>query len=181
LACAAGNDWTTAQSAVGGPPTTANGPDTGIQPWLGTNGGNTDFHGSMATLLTYMTPAGPGTRRDAPRKVLFLVTDGVSDVGQSNPNRSYGGVNPADCNNFKALGFTIYVVYTPYFPVMNNFYLFNIKPLVEPEGNSTVSNDLQACASAPGDYLAATNRNQLDSALQYFLKSAINAPARFTT
>ncbi len=182
LACAAGNDWTTAQEAVGGPPTTANGPDTGIQPWLGTNGGNSDFHKSMATLLTYMTAAGPGTHADAPRKVLFLVTDGVSDVGaQGDPNRAYGGVNQADCNNFKALGFTIYVVYTPYFPVMNNFYIYNIKPLVEPTGSSTVSDDLQACASAPSDYLAATDGQQLDNALQFFLRSAINAPARFTS
>jgi Flp pilus assembly protein TadG len=182
LACAAGNDWTTAQSLVGAPPTRANGPDTGIQPYLGTNGGNSDFHGSMATLLTYMTAAGPGVTAAAPRKVLFLVTDGVSDVGsQGDPTRAYGGVNPRDCAQFKNLGFTIYVVYTPYYPVMNSFYLNHIKPLVEPASASTVAENLQACASAPGDYLAATDGPGLDSALNYFLKSAINSPARFTT
>lgn len=182
LACAAGNDWTTAQELVGGPPTTPNGPDTGIQPYMGTNGGNSDFHGSMSTLLTYMTAAGSGATATAPRKVLFLVTDGVADVGsQDDPERTYGAVNPHDCDQFKQLGFTIYVVYTPYYPVMNGFYLQNIKPLVEPTGASTVANDLQACASAPGDYLAASDGPSLDSALQFFLKAAINAPARFTS
>jgi Flp pilus assembly protein TadG len=182
LACAAGNDWTTAETLVGAPPTTKNGADTGIQPYLGTNGGNSDFHGAMATLLTYMTAAGPGVTAAAPRKVLFLVTDGVSDVGsQGDPTRAYGSVDPRDCGNFKQLGFTIYVVYTPYYPVMNGFYLNHIKPLVEPAATSTVAANLQACASSPGDYLAATDRTGLDHALQYFLKSAIMSPARFTT
>jgi hypothetical protein len=182
LACAAGNDWTTAEEDVGAPPSMPYGQDTGIQPYLGTNGGNTDLHGSMNTLLTYMTAAGSGATAQAPRKVLFLVTDGVADVGsQDDPNRVYGAVNTQDCNQFKQLGFTIYVVYTPYYPVMNGFYLQHIKPLVEPTGASTVSNSLQACASAPGDYLAASDGPSLNSALQFFLRSAINSPARFTS
>ena len=36
-----GNNWSTAISDVGAPPTVANGPETGIQPYNGPNGGNT--------------------------------------------------------------------------------------------------------------------------------------------
>jgi hypothetical protein len=181
LGCAAGNDWTTAQSAVGAPPTVANGPDTGIQPHGGTDGGgDSDFHDSMATLMTYMTPAGNGTLATAPRKVLFIVTDGLADVGDG-ATRTYGGVNPDDCTQFKNLGFTIYVVYTPYYPVMNYFYLDNIKAFVEPASTSPVASDLQACASSPGDYVSASDGTTLDNALQLFLRSAIKAPARFTS
>jgi Flp pilus assembly protein TadG len=180
LACAAGHDWATAESAVGAPPTVANGPDTGIQPHGGADsGGDTDFHDSMATLLTYMTPAGSGTTATSPRKVLFIVTDGLVDTGDA--TRTFGGVSVDDCDQFKNLGFTIYVVYTPYYPVMNYFYLDDIKPYVEPAATSTVATSLQACASSPGDYLSASDGTTLDAALQQFLRSAIKAPARFTS
>jgi Flp pilus assembly protein TadG len=181
LACAAGNDWAAAESAVGAPPTVANGPDTGIQPVGGTSGnGDTDFHDSMATLLTYMSSAGNGTTALTPRKVLFIVTDGLVDY-ESGGNRTYGGVSADDCTQFKNLGFTVYVVYTPYYPVMNYFYLDYIKAYTEPTATGTVATSLQACASAPGDYLSASNGPTLDAALQLFLRSAIKAPARFTT
>jgi Flp pilus assembly protein TadG len=181
LACAAGHDWATAESAVGAPPTVANGPDTGIQPYGGSDsGGDTDFHDSMATLLTYMSPAGNGTSAVAPRKVLFIVSDGLVDY-ENGATRVTGGVSAEDCAQFKNLGFTIYVVYTPYYPVMNYYYLDTIKPFTEPMATSTVATSLQACASAPGDYVSASDGPTLDAALQLFLRSAIQAPARFTS
>jgi Flp pilus assembly protein TadG len=181
LACAAGHDWQTAESAVGAPPSVANGPDTGIQPYGGgDSGGDTDFHDSMATLLTYMSPAGNGTSATAPRKVLFIVSDGLVDY-ENGATRVTDGVSAEDCAQFKNLGFTIYVVYTPYYPVMNYFYLDTIKPFTEPTATSTVATSLQACASAPGDYVSASDGPTLDAALQLFLRSAIQAPARFTS
>jgi Flp pilus assembly protein TadG len=181
LSCAAGNNWSTAESLVGGPPTVANGPDTGYQPYVGGNGGSTDFHDSMATLLTYMSAAGSGINAAAPRKVLFIVSDGLVDVGaDGSSNRTYGGVSESDCTNFKNLGFTIYVLYVPYYPVMSGFYVSTIKPLAEPTSTSTIAEALQACATSPSDYISASAGADIDSALQAFLKSAVEAPARFT-
>ncbi len=181
LACAAGNSWSTAESDVGAPPTSANGPDTGIQTFAGTNAnlGGTDLHASMTTLLTYMTQAGAGTSSASPRKVLFLVTDGLVDTG-SNSTRAFGGVSSTDCDSFKNLGFTIYVLFIPYYPVMNGYYVSTIMPLVEPTATSTVAEALEACATAPSDYISASSATAINAALQSFLKSALLQPARFT-
>ncbi len=181
LACAAGDNWTAAENAVGSPPTVANAAETGYKPYLGNNGGSTDFHDSMATLLTYMTASGSGVSSTAPRKVLFVVTDGLVDVGaDGSSTRYYGGISPADCNNFKSLGFTIYVLYIPYYPVMSGFYVSTIKQYAEPTSTSVIAEDLQDCASSPSDYISASDATGIDAALQAFLKSAVEAPARFT-
>jgi Flp pilus assembly protein TadG len=180
-ACQAGNDWTTAISLVGAPPSFANGPDTGIQPYGGGNGGNSDFDDTMTSLATnYLTASGDGTSAATPRKVLFLVTDGLVDYTNAS-GRTIGGVKAADCALFKSMGYTVYVVYTPYYPVMNGFYLSNVKQYAEPTGNGVLAADLQACASDPvNDYVSATDQTGLNNALQKFLKAAMTQPARFT-
>jgi hypothetical protein len=180
-ACEAGNDWNTAIGLVGAPPNTAHGPDTGIQPYGGGNGGNSDFDDTMASLATiYLTPSGDGTTPSTPRKVLFLVTDGLVDYTGAG-GRTIGGVKAADCALFKNMGYTVYVVYTPYYPVMNGFYVGNVKPYAEPMSTGTLATDLQACASDPvNDYVSATDQTGLNNALQKFLKSALTQPARFT-
>jgi len=181
-ACESGNDWATAISLVGAPPTAANGPDTGIQPYGGANGGNSDFHDTMVSLSgSYLTASGDGTTAATPRKVLFIVTDGLVDYTNLVGVRTEGGVSAADCALFKSLGYTVYVVYTPYYPVMNGYYYSNIKTYAEPTATGTLATDLQACASDPvNDYVSATDQTGLNNALQKFLKSALTQPARFT-
>src|SRR5208337_1976419 len=56
----AGDDWATALTSVGGPSNVANGADTGIPPYVGANGGNTDFPTVMADLARTLTRAGTG-------------------------------------------------------------------------------------------------------------------------
>ena len=179
--CESGNDWSSAIGLVGAPPLRANGPDTGIQPYGGANGGNSDFDDTMASLAaTYLTPSGDGTNALSPRKVLFLVTDGLVDY-TSAAGRTIGGVRAADCALFKTMGYTVYVVYTPYYPVMNGYYISNVKGYAEPITTGTLAADLQACASDPvNDYVSATDQTGLNNALQKFLKSALTQPARFT-
>jgi hypothetical protein len=181
----AGDDWTTAESDVGLPPASATAQETGIQPVVGLKSGDNDdtaFPEAMATLQSqYLTTAaGNGTVSTAPRKVLFIITDGFLD----DPNIAYpndrSAFPPSACDGFKNLGYTIYVVYTPYYPVMHTAYLQNDWSLiVSGTGPSSISYNLQQCASSGSDYLSASSQSDLNNALQLFLRSALNQPARF--
>ncbi len=180
-ACEAGNDWGTAQTLVGGPPTTPGGQDTGIQPYCCADQGTTDIHDTMTQLSQALTPSGDGTTATTPRKVLFLVSDGMVDWPPTNAlHRVETAIDPNDCGLFKSMGYTVYVVYTPYVSLMNAFYLTNLYPIVESNGPNSLGVNLQACASSPSDYITASSASQLNTALQTFLKAALNTPARFT-
>lgn len=176
-------DFTTAQSDVGAPPKAGSGvyTDTGIQPGVALATGNNDdtaFTESMSTLAkTYLTPAGNGTSASSPRKVLFLITDGFED----DPNTGTRAAMPSSaCTQFKDMGYTVYVVYTPYYPVMHEWYLTNAVSIVEGSGSDSISYNLQACASSSGNYISASDQTSLNNALQTFLKNALAAPAIFT-
>ena len=181
-ACEAGDAWSTATSDVGGPSSIPNGADTGIQPSYtpaAANSGDTNFHDSMVALQGLVTPSGDGTKATSPRKVLFLVTDGMSDTTGV---RIISPVAVADCALFKSppYNYTVYVVYTPYYPLMNAFYIGTMKGYTEPLAGSQVYNAMQACASTPQDFISASDAPTLNAALQTFLKQALNSPARFT-
>jgi hypothetical protein len=171
------DDWSQAIASVGAPPKVAGGQDTGIQPevLIGASAHmDTNFTGTMQQLSRTLTPAGSGLTPAQPRKVLFLVTDGVSD---------YNGVGAFDynqCSTFKNMGYTVYVVYTPYYPLMDFAYLYLANAAVMGTGPGSISYNLQQCASDPvHDYIAATSEGQLASALQTFLQNALTAPIRF--
>ena len=182
LACQAGNAWATAQALVGVPPTTKDGADTGIQPYSGGNGADTNIPAAMNHLAAnYLTAAGDGSSATAPLKVLFLVTDGLADYNGS--SRTMGAIDSTLCQTYKSMGYTVYVVYTPYYPLMNPFYIGNITSIAEPLGNSQLSSGLQACSSDPlNDYIAAdpSSTTSITAALNTFLKRALTSSARFT-
>jgi Flp pilus assembly protein TadG len=180
--CEAGDDWNTALSLIGAPPGGPNQADTGIQASNDGNGpGDSDFHDTMVSLSNQMTASGDGTKSTTPRKVLFIVSDGMADyTGAGIGVRTYSPVSPADCTLFKNLGFTVYVVFTPYYPVMNPFYYSNIKTYAEPLVGSKLYNAMQSCASSPSDFISATSQQELKDALNSFLKAALTTPARFT-
>jgi Flp pilus assembly protein TadG len=177
------NNFTTAEADVGSPPTAGSGTytDSGIQPTVAVATGNNDntaFTESMSKLAsTYLTAAGDGTAATKPRKVLFLITDGFED----DPNTSTRAAMPSSaCTQFKDMGFTVYVVYTPYYPVMHEWYLVNGVSIVEGTGSDSIAYNLQACASSAADYISAGNQTSLNNALQTFLKNALASPAIFT-
>jgi Flp pilus assembly protein TadG len=179
----AGNEWATAIQLVGAPPTAANQADTGIQPYGGGNDANTDWPDSMTSLANnYLTRAGDGTTAASPRKAIFLVTDGAQDyyVGGKTSNRSLQAFSPSYCQLFKDMGYTVYVVYTPYYPLMNGYYLQNMFNIVEKSGSTSIPYNLQACASGPADYLSATDSVSITKALTTFLGQAMISPARLT-
>jgi Flp pilus assembly protein TadG len=171
------DDWNQAIEDVGAPPKVAGGQDTGIQPevLIGASAHmDTNFTGTMQQLSQMLSAAGAGLTPAQPRKVLFLVTDGVSD---------YNGVGAFDynqCTTFKNMGYTVYVVYTPYYPLMDFAYLALANAAVTGTGPGSVSYNLQKCSSDPAnDYIAATSAKELKSALQTFLQNALTAPIRF--
>lgn len=174
----AGSNWAAAASAVGAAPTSPNQPDTGIQPYGGGNVPDTDFPDVMTSLAsTYLTASGNGLTATSPMKVLFIVTDGVEDyyVGGNSSDRVQTAVDPSYCQTFKNMGYTVYVVYTPYYPLMNAWYLDTMVDIAEGTSSTSTTYNLQACASSPADYIQASDGPSLQAALQTFLRQSLVA------
>jgi hypothetical protein len=186
-----GSDFGTAENLVGLG-------DTGIPATLGLLAGdndNTDFVEDMQALrTTYVTAAGDGTTAATPRKVLFLVTDGFQDDFEATQYSAEErrAFNPAACQHFKdpvsqgGLGYQVYVVYTPYYPIPHNAYLANNwKSIVQQNGPGSIPYNLQACSSQSSDpsgtyYVSALNQQDIKNALLAFLAQALKTPARYT-
>jgi Flp pilus assembly protein TadG len=188
--CEAGSDFTTAQSLVGSPPVLPSVADTGIVPELSQSTGTNDdtaFPEDMNKLAsTYLTAAGDGLTATTPLKVLIIVTDGFQDdanlVGTASERKAF---DPSYCQQFKSMGYQVYVVYTPYYPLMHTYYLQNMVPIVEGTGSNSLVTNLTACSSQAQNpsgtyYISAQNQSQLEAALSSFLKQALNSPARYT-
>jgi Flp pilus assembly protein TadG len=190
ITCEAGSNYAAAIADVGLPPTYPATNDTGIQPAVGglglggTSNDDTDFPDSMTSLSTKYLPtnSGSGVTASSPKKVLFIISDGMEDylLGYEKERAAF---DYSYCNLFKNKGYTIYVIYTPYYPLMDDFYLTYLIPTAE--GSSTtpgsLSYNLQACASSPSDYISAASTTDLQNALNNFLKAALTAAARFST
>ncbi len=175
------DDWATAIADVGLPPTTKGGADTGIQAETLVGDAvhyDTDFTGTMTTLQqTYLkTASGDGSTAANPRKVLFLVTDGIDEA-----NGTHTAFDYTQCAAFKSKGYTIYVAYTPYAPYPD-FWYQQVQSIVEGSGSGSVIYNLEQCATGTTSpyFVQVTPISTLNSVLAGFLKSALNQPARFT-
>jgi hypothetical protein len=188
-----GQDWTSATSLTADvlPPRSRNVPDT-------------DFENAMTLLAQQVKPAGSGTLPSAPRKNLFIVTDGMDDYfaasDPKNPNnvhvnqngRVQWAIDPDVCNKFKdsvadnGLGYTVYVLYIQYLPLPNPYYLNTTASLAEPQAGSPIYNALQSCASVssatgqPLFYVADGSATSINTALQSMLAAAIGTAGRFS-
>ncbi len=146
---------------------------------------DTDFPDSMTSLYNIVSQENlsqnvpPGTSVSNPQRNLFIVTDGVLDY-QSGSTRYLGGFPSSACQQFKALGFTVYVLYTTYYPLPNNFYLGYVKSYTEPTNSSTVAKDLQACATSASTFFQATNATQIQTAMQQMLQAALTTAGRLS-
>ncbi len=187
VGCEAGSDWTTAISDVGAPPTSGSGvyTDTGIQPPVAATSGvndNTAIEEAMSDLpSTYVTAAGNGTSSTSPKKVLILITDGLEDDPNGGGENGLRQAMPSSaCTPFKTMGYTVFVVYTPYYPLMHTWYLANGVSIAEGTGSDSIAANLAACATSSSDYISVTDQTGLNSALLSFLTSALDTPATFT-
>ncbi len=149
-----------------------------------TNGGDADTNIPLALQqITTLTPvAGDGSTASAPRRFLFIVSDGVADYFNSSGHRVIAPLDPAQCSALKAKGVQILTLYTQYFPLVppnvptaNSFYVSNVAPFA-----GSLAADLQACASSPSFAFQANDAASIGVALQAMLQAALSAPARFT-
>ncbi len=179
----AGTSMSAAQTAVGGPPTTANGADTGYAPAssLPQSGyhHNTDLTAVMNQMASYLNPSGDGLTASTPQKYLFLVTDGFQDATSS--GNTPVAFDTTGCTTIKNNGWIIYVLYLTYLPLMNYQYLTYDMPYVEGTGSGTLTASLQDCASpssTTSNYIQASDTAAINTALQTFLDTAMNSATR---
>ncbi len=118
------------------------------------NDTDTDLDTSMTNLGAIMVPkgttAGSGQTSAAPQKVLFMVTDGMTD--KTSGDRQMGPLNQATCTALKAQGIKIAILYTTYIPSSissDSWSMANVFPIISP--TDKVGTALQSCAS-PGFY-----------------------------
>ncbi len=158
----------------------------GIQAPAVVDQANTDFPDAMAYFTSKVQPGGDGTTPAAPRKNLFIVTDGLEDYSPANRyiGQMTNPLNETTCAALKAKNFAIYVLYTPYYPLPNPFYLNNgarlavEAPITNP--SLSIAAALKACASQPSYYYQASSVADINSAMQQMLASALNSPGRIT-
>jgi hypothetical protein len=149
---------------------------------------NTNFSGAAQYLSGVLTPAGNGGSPSARQKNLFIITDGLNDYQPSGGTRALGPITTVSpepyCSLLKTLGYNIYVLYTPYYPLPNPFYLDNAKSYVEPTVPPATTNPviaaLQACATTPSQFYQASDTADINNALSLMVQSAIASPGGFS-
>ena len=189
--CEAASSFSAAQTAVGTPPAYPAVADSGIAPdialFANVNNDNTAWPEAANDLAAnYVTKAGDGSTPQGPRKVLFLITDGFQDDPNTGARRAFD-YDPY-CTQFKNMNYQVYVIYTPYYPVMHTSYISAWTGIVEGSVSTpgTLAYNLQACSSQSSAsnggtyYISAQDQPTLTAALAAFLKQALNNPARYT-
>jgi len=180
--CEAGEDWSLALGSVGTAPDLPNTADMGIQPAVAENGlVDTDLPDALSELArTYPKRSGDGATPETAVNVLFLITDGLDDHLERGSTRVLRAINPELCQKYKALGSDVYVLDTPYYPLMNGFYLHTISKIVEGKGPGTLAYSLAECASDPlWHFIAADPKDpaSISNGLQRFLAEVLNGGA----
>lgn len=149
--------------------TQANAIDVMSVPYNGYNNDQmTDFDGVLSSINTVITAPGDGSNPNAPKKVLFMVTDGVADAyypatcSQSvlGAGRCQEPINVADCTAIKNRGIQIAVLYTTYYPLTTNgWYNGTVAPWA-----SQIPVNMQQCAS-PGLYFEVSPTDGIQQAM----------------
>ncbi len=122
------------------------------------DGYNNDTDSDLDTMMTnlgaIMLPkgatAGSGQTSATPQKVLFMVTDGMTD--KNSASRQMGPLSQTTCTALKNQGIKIAILYTTYVPSSissDAWSVANVLPIISPADK--VGAALQSCAS-PGLY-----------------------------
>jgi hypothetical protein len=132
-------------------------------------------HASMLDQISDEIPApGDGSTQAKAQKILFYVSDGVTDanqpVGCAKPlvgNRCQMPLDPAQCSEMKSRGIKVAVLYTTYLPLpTNGWYKTRISPW-----QSQISGKMQECAS-PGLFFEVSPSQGIEEAMVALFKRA---------
>lgn len=129
------------------------------------NDQDTNYDAVLPALNNVLPNEGTGASPSDTQKVLFFVSDGVSDESKSG-SRVIAPINTALCNTIKSRGIQIAVLYTTYLPLPTNaFYNQNVAPWIR-EVNPAMS----ACAT-PGLFFEVSPTQGIADAMNaLFLK-----------
>lgn len=140
---------------------------------------STNYDNALGNLSAALPVAGQGTNQagDTPQEILFFVTDGVED--KSNGSRLIQAINANGahnyCNDIKAKGAQIAILYTDYLPISNNsYYVQHVQPI-----QADIAPALQACAS-PGLFFNAGLSGNFSSALLTLFRLALARTSHLT-
>jgi hypothetical protein len=155
---------------------------TNISPPITSDTPNTNIGTALADTLAITGEGGNGNTATTPQKSLILITDGVEDdtSPQSIPSTE-GPVNPSVCSGFKAAGYTVYILYTPY--TSSNVYLPNnlpLQPYITGADTPSILSALQSCATSSNDVIQATSPADIQAGLVTLLQEAIGSTTRLT-
>lgn len=141
----------------------------------------TDFAATFASMKTVVGKVGTGASATDRQKVVFLVSDGMTDANKADCSGSAKGtrcMEPIDvdtCQDLKDKGIKLAVVYTTYIPLPgDSFWENRIKPF-----DPLLRPSMEACAT-PGYFIEASPSEDLDKAMQTLFRKLLNSP-RLTT
>jgi hypothetical protein len=144
---------------------------------------NTYFPAVMRLLVNASAAAGDGSSAANPKKALIIVTDGLADYDLRSTPTSKGPINPADCTAMKALGYSIYVLYTTYITTPSNWVLpfdnIDLLPYINGTKTPAMATSLQSCASSPTHYAEASDPTAITTAMNQLLQAALGNGGRF--
>lgn len=154
------------------------------------NDQDTDFDGVLAAINNQIDNPGDGSNPSSPEKLLFLVSDGVSDAyypsactEPTTGGRCQEPLTVADCTALKNRGIKIAVLYTTYLALPTDaWYMTWIDPFnpgpYGPSVNSKIAQNMQACAS-PGFYFEVSPTDGISQAMTALFNKVVQE-ARLT-
>lgn len=141
----------------------------------------TDFASTFASIKPVVGTVGTGNSTTDRQKVVFLVSDGMTDAekavcsGSQKDDRCMEPIDPAACKDLKDKGIKVAVVYTTYIPLPDDkFWVNRIKPF-----DSRLRPSMEACAT-PGYFIEASPNEDIGKAMQTLFRKLMNSP-RLTT
>lgn len=165
-----------------------------ITPQLIDDSSGSNFPAAMTGVVAAATPSRQGGSPVQARKALIIITDGIQDWGNRTfvPDYSLspsagtsggaeGPISQLDCDAIKALGYTVYVLYTTYDTTPASMMIYNEALVPYINGTTGTASDLppnlEGCASSPAHYAQASDPTSIQTVLSAMVKAAITPPA----
>lgn len=141
----------------------------------------TDFSATFESLRTKMGIPGTGSSASDRQKIMFLVSDGMTDAaklncsGSQKETRCMEPIDPTYCKKLKDAKIKVAVVYTTYIPLPGDTFWENrIEPFTD-----RMRPSMEACAT-PGYFIEASPSEDLGAAIQTLFRKLLHSP-RLTT